>query len=94
MTTLNQTLEYTTTLEDMLKESLKGSGETLADVEHVSSPGKLKVPFPCDCCGDVTSIPSLIVRDDTFYAWTKDRVHYLACPLGEYYEFRSVPRNP
>lgn len=94
MNTLNKTHEYTTTLENMLKDSLEKNGETLADVEHVSLPEKMKIPIPCDCCGDVTLTVHLGIWETNFYAWTKNRIHFLTCPLGEYYEIHSVPRNP
>lgn len=85
--------KYTTTLENMLKESLGKCGETLADVEYVSLPEKMKLPIPCDCCGGVTLTASLGIWGTNLFVWTKNRVHFLDCPFGEYYEIRSIPRN-
>jgi hypothetical protein len=48
----------TTSLREILVESLGEKGETFDDIETTTHQSQLDDPIPCDCCGDLMSLPN------------------------------------
>ncbi len=85
---------YATSLREILAESLKEKGETFDDVETTTHQSQLNDPIPCDCCGDLMSLPNWKKDPIHFKAWTKNRVYFFLCNNLGYVVIDSVPRNP